>query len=75
MDMLHIKLKIAHARNMVENVNPSIPPDPVVGSIGLFFSAVMLHIKLKGMTNAVTCKQIFFPYIVKFRLFRVFGIS
>ena len=22
----------------------------------------MLHIKLKGMTNAVTCKQIFCPY-------------
>ena len=29
----------------------------------------MLHIKLKGMTNAVTCKQVFCPYIVKFRLF------
>ena len=43
-----------------------------VGSIGqnpTFFITVMLHIKLKGMTNAVTCKQIFCPYIVEFRLF------
>ena len=33
MDMLHIKLKkIAHASNMVANVNPYIPPDPGVGS-------------------------------------------
>ena len=33
----------------------------------------MLHIKLKEMTNAVTCKQIFCPYIVKFRLFLFAG--
>ena len=36
-----------------------------------FFSTVMLHIKLNGMTNAVTCKQVFWPNIVKFRLFYV----
>ena len=61
--MLHIKLKkIAHASNMVTNVNPYTTPDPGGGvnrSKVYFFSTVMLHIKLKGMTNAVTCKQIF----------------
>ena len=30
--------------------------------IPLFQNKVMLHIKLKGMTNAFTCKQIFCPY-------------
>ena len=35
MDMLHIKLKkIAHASNMLANVNPLIPPDPGVGTLG-----------------------------------------
>ena len=35
MDMLHIKLKkIAHASNMLANVDPYIPPDPGVGIIG-----------------------------------------
>ena len=73
--MLHIKLKkMAHASNMVANVNPWIPPDPGGGvnrSKVYFFSMVMLHIKLKGMTNAVICKQIFCPYILKFCLFHV----
>ena len=30
--------------------------------IQLFQNMVMLHIKLKGMTNAATCKHIFCPY-------------
>ena len=54
------------------------PQDPGVGSIGqksTFFSTVMLHIKLKGMTNAVTCKQIFCLYIVRFRLFHVLVLA
>ena len=49
-----------------------------VGSIGrksTFLSTFLLHIKLKGMTNAVTCKQIFCRYIVKFCLFHVLVLA
>ena len=63
---------------MVANVSPLIPPDPRGGvnrSKHNFFITFMLHIKLKGMTNAVTCKQILCPYIVKFRLFHVLVLA
>ena len=53
---------------------PSDPRGGVNRSKLYFFSTVMLHIKLKGMTNAVTCKYSR-PYIVKFRLFHVLVLA
>ena len=51
---------------MVENILPLDPlPDPFGWGqkvkIQLFQNMVMLHIRLKGMTNAATCKYIFCP--------------
>ena len=58
--------------NMVANslpVDPSPLSDPRVANfqglkvkIQLFQIMVMLHIKLKGMKNAATCKHIFCPF-------------
>ena len=53
--------------NMVANVLPSDPRPWTLGvdqkvKIQHFQNMVMLHIKLKGMSNAATCKRIFCPY-------------
>ena len=47
---------------MVANILPVDPPTPGAWSkFTLFQNMVMLHIKLKGMTNAATCMQ---PHIL-----------
>ena len=57
--------------NMLVNILPVDPHDPRGGGGGgrcqkvklqLFQNMVMLHIKLKGITNAARCKHIFCPY-------------
>ena len=52
--------------NMVANILPVVPspfPDPGDGvKIPLFQNMVMLHIKLKGIRNAATCKHKFCLY-------------
>ena len=59
--MLHIKLKGitgAATCNMVANIMPADPPPPPPGGqkvkIQLFQNMVLLHIKLKAITNVVT---------------------
>ena len=48
---------------------PRLPLSPTLGNgfksvkIYLLQNMVVLHIKLKRMTNAATCKHIFRPYI------------
>ena len=51
--------------NMVAKSLPVDSPSPTLRGrvkIQLFQNMVMLHIKLKGMTNAAICKHIFCPY-------------
>ena len=51
--------------NMAANILPADPPTPTLGigsvdqNITFFQNMVMLHIKLKRITNAATWKQIF----------------
>ena len=61
MVILHIKLNgITKCSNMVANILPADPPPPDPGvevqkvKIPLIKNMVMLHIKLKGIMNAVT---------------------
>ena len=56
MDMKHIKQDFS-SNSWVDSVRDR-------GQNSIFFqSMVMLHIKLKRMMNAATCKHIFCPYI------------
>ena len=79
MDMLHIKLKkIAHASNMVANVNPQIPPDPGGGvdrSKVYFFQHGHVAYQIKGNGNCSNLQANILSLHSEISLISCFGIS